>query len=120
MTKYKLVGDNSGHDYVIPVDRTSEWYKIVDDEYATVPEWAICIGGDLQFENPTENGRLLFTESPTPTYCCVVKRELEAPYTFHFAYSGTAKPSSAYVEKLIREDGISFNSNYETFEFWAI
>ena len=62
--KYKLVSDDSGHDYVIPSDKSKEWYdflEIPDDDPRSwdVPDWAIGIGGELEFENPTDSGRLL-------------------------------------------------------------
>lgn len=55
--RYKLVGDNSGHDYVIPIERADDWEKFMDideDDPASwdVPEWAKMIGGGLTFTDP--------------------------------------------------------------------
>ena len=30
--RFRLVSDNDGHDYVIPVEKTNEFYKWLDDE----------------------------------------------------------------------------------------
>ncbi len=65
MKKYCLVSDDSGHDYVIPTDKTSEWYKFDFDDYDfDLPDWAIMVEGGLEFENPTENGKELFDRKP--------------------------------------------------------
>jgi len=59
--KFKLVQDDSGHDYVIPSDKTSEWNKFMAfDAIGYVPDWAERVEGGLEFENPTENGKELF------------------------------------------------------------
>lgn len=57
--KCKLVSDDSGHDYVIPSDRSEEWYSL-DFENDDLPDWAIMIGGGLEFEDPTEFGKPIF------------------------------------------------------------
>lgn len=61
MKKYKLVQDDSGHDYVIPSDKDSEWYSFDFSNYDfDLPDWAKMVEGGLEFENPTENGEELF------------------------------------------------------------
>mgnify|MGYP000390849684 CR=1 FL=1 len=61
MTKYCLVSDDSGHDYVIPADKRNDWYKFDFSDYDfDLPGWAIMVGGGLEFENPTEDGKPLF------------------------------------------------------------
>jgi hypothetical protein len=55
--RYKLVSDNSGHDYVIPVEKSDDWYKFMDldeDDPASwdVPEWARMVEGGLTFTDP--------------------------------------------------------------------
>lgn len=54
--RYRLVGDDSGHDYVVPVDKTDEWYQWMDSEAAELgdepPEWARIIAGTFTFTNP--------------------------------------------------------------------
>lgn len=67
MTKYCLVSDDSGHDYVIPSENRKEWYEFLDlpeddPNSDPVPDWARRVEGGLEFENPTENGKLLFHE----------------------------------------------------------
>lgn len=61
MKKFCLVSDDSGHDYVIPSDKGSEWYSIDFENYDDdLPDWAIMVEGGLEFENPTEDGIPLF------------------------------------------------------------
>ena len=54
--RYQLVGDDSGHDYAIPVDKADEWYEWMDSEAAELgdepPEWALRVEGDFTFTNP--------------------------------------------------------------------
>ncbi len=65
MKKYCLVSDDSGHDYVIPVEHRSAWYDFDFADYDfNLPDWAIQIGGGLEFENPTEDGKELFEREP--------------------------------------------------------
>lgn len=58
-TKYCLVGDDSGHDYVIPANHYEEWYELIEDE-DDIPDWAIHVDSGLVFENPSVDGELLF------------------------------------------------------------
>lgn len=61
MKKYCLVSDDSGHDYVIPIEHRSAWYEFDFEDYEfDLPDWAIQVGGGLEFENPTEDGKPLF------------------------------------------------------------
>ena len=65
MKKYCLVSDDSGHDYVIPSDKGSEWYSIDFEDYdLELPDWAIMVEGGLEFENPTDSGKELFQHEP--------------------------------------------------------
>jgi hypothetical protein len=55
--RYRIVGDNSGHKYYIPVDRTDDWSKFTeldeDDERSwAVPGYAVRIDGDFTFTDP--------------------------------------------------------------------
>lgn len=55
--RYKLVSDQSCHDYVIPVEKSKEWYDFLelpedDPKSWDVPEWAKMIGGGLTFTDP--------------------------------------------------------------------
>ena len=55
--RYRLVGDNSGHEYYIPIDRTKEWAAfnaLSDDDPAswTVPTFAVMIDGTFTFAEP--------------------------------------------------------------------
>lgn len=53
--RYKIVGDNSGHDYVIPVERSEEWEKWLDSQDwkdGVTPIYAMRIDGHLTFTNP--------------------------------------------------------------------
>lgn len=56
--EYKIVADDDGHYYVIPVDKGHEWYKFIMDIYhywepgsshegpePKMPEWAEPVGG---------------------------------------------------------------------------
>lgn len=59
-TYFRLVSDNSGHDYVIPVDRSEDWeafMAIPEDDQASweVPDFAHQVEGDLQFSWPIIN-----------------------------------------------------------------
>lgn len=56
-TRYRIVGDNSGHEYYIPEDRSDEWRKWAeideDDERSwDVPEYAVRIDGRFTFTDP--------------------------------------------------------------------
>ena len=51
MQRYKIVGDDSGHDYVIPVEREEEWWAIDFDDDIT-PDWAVRVEGQLTFTDP--------------------------------------------------------------------
>lgn len=55
--RFTLVCDNDCHDYVIPADRSAEWYAWVDlseDDEASwnVPHYARAVGGRLTFTDP--------------------------------------------------------------------
>ena len=67
MTKYCLVSDDSGHDYVIPSDKRTEWYDFDFSDYDfNLPDYAELVeGGDLDFYSPEYNGKRLFESKPT-------------------------------------------------------
>jgi len=50
--RYTEVNDESGHYYVIPVNKIEDWRSFVDDyENFDVPDWALFVdGGALTFE----------------------------------------------------------------------
>lgn len=55
--RYCIVGDDSGHDYVIPVDKELHWNFWLDeciknDSWTEVPEYAIRTEGNLTFTDP--------------------------------------------------------------------
>lgn len=53
--RYTIVNDDSGHDYYIPVEKTSEWENwIGSDEWemGEVPEYAGYIDGTFTFTEP--------------------------------------------------------------------
>ncbi len=55
--RYKIVSDNSGHKYYIPVDKQVEWDAFAsineDDERSwDVPEFAVRIDGRFTFTDP--------------------------------------------------------------------
>lgn len=79
MKKYCLVSDDSGHDYVIPSNMRTDWYKI-DFEYAVVPEWAYLVAGGLEFENPTDFDKSCF---PKELHSTTLLEEIEAWLCFN-------------------------------------
>jgi len=55
--RFKIVGDNSGHEYYIPVDCSSDWDTFMeipeDDERSwDVPQYAVRIDGRFTFTDP--------------------------------------------------------------------
>lgn len=50
---YILVGDNDGHDYVIPSNKLREWWLFLEDEeaysYGPLPRWAERVEG-IEFQ----------------------------------------------------------------------
>lgn len=59
-TRYFLAGDNSGHEYVVPVGRKEEWFAWLeipeDDERSwDVPEYAKQVDGGLTFTDPRDD-----------------------------------------------------------------
>lgn len=81
MKKYCLVSDDSGHDYVIPVKRRSEWYNFdFDDVDLNLPIWARSVEGNLEFENPSKGNELLFPEDKSSTQ---LLEEIEAWLCFN-------------------------------------
>lgn len=59
-TRYFLAHDNSGHDYVVPVERKEEWFAWLeipeDDERSwDVPEYARQVDGRLTFTDPRDD-----------------------------------------------------------------
>ena len=65
--RYFIGGDNSGHEYVVPVDRHTEWNAWTelpeDDERGwTEPVYAMRIDGTLTFCAPT----LFYGPLPSP------------------------------------------------------
>lgn len=67
--RYCLVSDDDGHDFVVPVERRDEFFRVVDaiqrfwassDEDAdcpTMPDEFHAVGGSLTFERPEIDGR---------------------------------------------------------------
>ncbi len=57
--KYCIVKDDSGHDYIIPFDRSGDWNSFLESQDAqdgVLPKWAREIGwhpSRIAFENPT-------------------------------------------------------------------
>lgn len=56
-TRYRIVGDNSDHEYYIPVERSADWEVFMaideDDERSwDVPEFAKRIDGNFTFTDP--------------------------------------------------------------------
>jgi len=63
-TRYCIVSDNDGHDYVIEADHVDEWYELDDDQINAGLSWAWPVGGapnQVTFTNP-----LIFGEPLTP------------------------------------------------------
>ena len=52
------------------------------------------------------------------TFCVEVKRESEEDYIFHFNISGV--PDVEYVTKLVLEEEINYNEEYESFTFYRV
>jgi hypothetical protein len=55
--RYCIVGDQSGHDYFVPVERKEEWMSFLEldeDDPGSwdVPEWAERIDGTFTFTDP--------------------------------------------------------------------
>lgn len=55
--RFIIVGDNSGHDYVIPLDKQDNWsaFMSIDEDDPTawdVPKWARRINGPWTFTDP--------------------------------------------------------------------
>lgn len=55
--RYRIVGDNSGHQYYIPVENQAEWDAFMeldeDDESSwDVPSFAVRIDGRFTFTDP--------------------------------------------------------------------
>ncbi len=56
-TRYRIVGDNSGHEYFIPADKSDDWNKWAeideDDERSwDAPSYATRIDGRFTFADP--------------------------------------------------------------------
>ena len=48
--RYRTVSDESGHKYVIPVDKSAEFYAMsADEDIDEFPDWAVRIDGLLTF-----------------------------------------------------------------------
>lgn len=55
--RYRLVADNSGHEYYIPVDRSKDWDEWMeldelDERSWDVPNYAMRIDGRFTFTDP--------------------------------------------------------------------
>lgn len=55
--RYEIAGDNSGHEYYIPVDKSDHWYEwleLPDDDPLSweEPDYAVRIDGGFSFTNP--------------------------------------------------------------------
>lgn len=54
--RYKMVGDESGHEYAIPVDKSDDWEEWLNSEAAELgdelPDYAIIVGGYFSFTDP--------------------------------------------------------------------
>lgn len=52
--EYTLVGNDSGDEYVIPLDKLEHWYDewmhSEDYELGNTPNYAVYVGGRLTFE----------------------------------------------------------------------
>ena len=58
--RYVHVKDDSAHDYIVPVERESDWYEWVEDEESwDAPPWARRVG-PFTFTDPREDGRPVF------------------------------------------------------------
>lgn len=58
--RYFVGHDNSGHDYLVPVERRDEfwaWAELPEDDEAgwETPDYATMIGGVLTFTDPKED-----------------------------------------------------------------
>lgn len=54
-TRYCIVSDDDGHNYVIDASHVDEWYELDDDQINAGPEWAWLVGGSVNqvtFTNP--------------------------------------------------------------------
>jgi hypothetical protein len=56
-TRYRIVGDYSGHNYYIPAERSEDWNKFTqipenDERSWDVPDWAVRIDGRFTFTDP--------------------------------------------------------------------
>lgn len=58
LPRYQMVGDDDGHEYAIPVDKSTEWYAWMDSAAAldgdAPPTWAIRVEGNLTFTDPKD------------------------------------------------------------------
>jgi hypothetical protein len=60
VTRYCLVHNNDGHEYVVPSDSAHEWWRWLDEaeaaeyigKYDTTPEYAKRVDGLLTFTDP--------------------------------------------------------------------
>jgi hypothetical protein len=55
--RYCIVFDDSSHQYYIPVERTGQWYDLMDNDTEgldsdIVPNWAVRIDGNFTFTDP--------------------------------------------------------------------
>jgi hypothetical protein len=61
--RWFIGSDDSGHEYLVPLERVEEWHKFCaipedDEESWDVPAWAVRIdGGRLTFSEPAIGGR---------------------------------------------------------------
>jgi hypothetical protein len=56
-TRYFIGGDNSGHEYAVPVAKRDDWNKWVelpedDEDGWETPDYAFRIEGDFTFTDP--------------------------------------------------------------------
>ncbi len=61
--RYCIVGDDSGHEYAIPVVRRADWDVWMRLNEADAPDWALRIDGKFTFAFPSTfpNPRVIYT-----------------------------------------------------------
>lgn len=113
MIKYCLVGDDSGHDYVIPSDKRDEWYELMEDD---VPDWAERVEGGLEFENPSEDGILLFPKR----YKIVISYQTGGFKDVWFDWNKSVEPYHGDVFEIIQERSLPYEPAWDSFKFWEV
>ena len=52
--RYRIVGDDSGHNYACPVDKVDEFYEWVEGEDCDEPDYVHRIDGKTTFADPRD------------------------------------------------------------------